>query len=181
VRAVWSLDRELAYARHYPAVSWSTSFSRDAGPVGAWHAAAGDPEWARRRGRVLSLVADADRLSALADLVGMGSLPGAERMVLLTGRLLRETVLQQSALSANDTVCSTEKGAALVDAVLAVHDACLALVDRGVLASIIEAVDWGPLVRARDETDPSDVAGVTSRRESLLATLDGLALDRGSP
>ena len=181
VRAVWSLDRELAYARHYPAVSWTTSFSRDAGPVGAWHAATGDPEWARRRGRVLSLVADADRLSALADLVGMGSLPGAERMVLLTGRLLREAVLQQSALSANDTVCSTEKGAALVDAVLAVHDACLALVDRGVIASIIEAVDWGPLVRARDETDPSDVAGVTSRRESVLATLDGLVVDRGSP
>lgn len=181
VRSVWSLDRDLAYARHYPAVSWTSSFSRDAGPVGAWYAAGGDPDWARRRGRVLSLVADADRLTALADLVGMGSLPAAERMVLLTGRLLRDAVLQQSALSSNDAVCAPGKGAALVDAVLAVHERCLALVDRGVLASIIEQVDWGPLVRARDETGPDEVHGIAQRRDDLLRTLDGLAPDRGRP
>ncbi len=180
VRSVWSLDRDLAYARHYPAVSWTSSFSRDAGPVGAWHAARGDPEWARRRGRVLSLVADADRLTALADLVGMGSLPGAERMVLLTGRLLRDAVLQQSALSRNDAVCSPQKGAALVDAVLAVHDRCLALVERGVLASIIEEIDWGPLVRARDETGPDDVAGVDARREPHSSALEAAGAGAGS-
>jgi V/A-type H+-transporting ATPase subunit A len=171
---VWSLDRDLAYARHCPAVSWTSSFSRDAGPVGAWHAAGGDTAWAHRRNRVLSLVAESDRLTDLADLVGVGSLPGAERMVLLTGRLLREAVLQQSALSDNDAVCSPEKGAALVDAVLAVHDRCQGLVDLGVLASIIEETDWGPLVRARDETDPSDVAGIEARRDAILATLDAL-------
>ena len=175
VRSVWSLDRDLAYARHYPAVSWTTSFSRDAAPVGSWHAARGDPQWARRRGRVLSLVADADRLAALSDLVGVGSLPGSERMVLLTGRLVREAVLQQSALSANDAVCSPEKGAALVDAVLGVHDRCLSLIEQGVPASVIEEVDWGPIVRARDETDPGDVAGVEERRDQVLGSLGQLA------
>lgn len=172
VRSVWSLDRELAYSRHYPAVSWNASFSRDAGPIGAWHAAQGDPRWAHRRGRVLAVVADADRLDALADLVGVGSLPGAERMILLAGRLIREAVLQQSALSAVDTMCSPEKGAALVDAVLATLDRGLALVDQGVLASVIEEVDFGPLVRARDEA--TDVAGVESRRDKVLAALDRL-------
>lgn len=172
VRSVWSLDRELAYSRHYPAVSWNASFSRDAGPIGAWHAAQGDPRWAHRRGRVLAVVADADRLDALADLVGVGSLPGAERMILLAGRLIREAVLQQSALSAVDAMCSPEKGAALVDAVLATLDRGLALVDQGVLASVIEEVDFGPLVRARDEA--TDVAGVESRRDKVLAALDQL-------
>ena len=175
VRSLWSLDRDLAYARHYPAVSWGTSFSRDAVRVGAWHAARGDPEWAHRRGRVLSLVAEADRLAALADLVGVGSLPGPERVVLLTGRLLREAILQQSALSANDAVCSPEKSAALVDAVLAVHDRCLALLRAGALASLIEEVDWGPLVRARDETGPEDADGVGLRLATVVADLDALA------
>ncbi len=174
VRSVWSLDRDLAYARHYPAVSWTSSFSRDAAPVGAWHAARGDPAWARRRGRVLSLVADADRLAALSDLVGVGSLPGSERMVLLTGSLVRQAVLQQSALSAHDAACSPEKGAALVDAVLAVHDRCQALIELGVPASVIEEVDWGPLVRARDETEPADVTGVAGHRDAVLAALDHL-------
>ncbi|HSO02948.1 MAG TPA: hypothetical protein VLQ92_00590, partial [Candidatus Limnocylindrales bacterium] len=181
VRSLWSLDRDLAYARHYPAVSWGTSFSRDAARVGAWHAANGDPDWARRRGRVLSLVADADRLTALADLVGVGSLPGPERMVLLTGRLVREAVLQQSALSSNDAVCAPEKGAALVDAVLAIHDRCLALVEGGVLASLIEDVDWGPIVRARDETGSEDAAGVHAQRDVVLAALDALEAGRGMP
>jgi V/A-type H+/Na+-transporting ATPase subunit A len=181
VRSVWSLDRELAYARHYPAVSWTASFSRDAAPLGAWHAARGDPDWARRRGRALGLIADADRLAALADLVGVGSLPGAERMVLLAGRLLREAALQQSALSPADAVCSLEKGAALVDAVLAVLDRCLALVERGVLASDLEDVDWGPLVRARDETESTDVAGVESHRDVVVAALDGLAQEEAGP
>ena len=46
VRAVWSLDRDLAYARHYPAVSWRDSSSRDAGGL-----AAGRPSTATRIGR----------------------------------------------------------------------------------------------------------------------------------
>ena len=181
VRSVWSLDRDLAYARHYPAVSWGTSFSRDAPAVGGWHATRGDPEWAHRRGRVLALVADADRLSALADLVGVGSLPGSERMVLLAGRLVREAVLQQSALSANDAMSTPEKGAAMVDAVLAVHERCQSLVERGVLASVIEEADWGPLIRARDETGPADVAGVAQRRDAVLAALDALAPAERAP
>ncbi len=181
VRSVWSLDRELAYARHYPAVSWTSSFSRDATHVGAWHAAQGDPEWSRRRGRVLGLVADADRLTDLADLVGLGSLPSAERMVLLAGRLVREAVLQQSALSEADAACSPEKGAALVDAVLDVFDRCQALVDAGVLASQVEELDWGPLVRARDETGPSDVEGIAARRDLVLAGLDRLAVTEAGP
>ena len=54
VRCLWSLDRDLAYARHYPAVTWHRSFCRDADAIGAWHAGAGRVDWARhRRGRSL--------------------------------------------------------------------------------------------------------------------------------
>ena len=57
VRCLWSLDRDLAYARHYPAVSWSGSFSRDVDAVAAWHAASGDPVWADRRARLAAVLA----------------------------------------------------------------------------------------------------------------------------
>ena len=40
VRSVWSLDRDLAYARHYPAVSWRDSSSRDADQLAIWRAGA---------------------------------------------------------------------------------------------------------------------------------------------
>jgi V/A-type H+-transporting ATPase subunit A len=173
VRAVWSLDRDLAYARHYPAVGWSGSFSRDAAAVGVWYAARGDPAWAGRRSQVLAILAEADRLQALADLVGLASMPGAERVVMLAGRLLREGVLQQSALSAVDAYCDAERGAAVVDTVLAVVESCRGLIERDLPAAVIEDVDFSPVVRAREEA--ADVAGVHRLRETMLRRLEALS------
>jgi V/A-type H+-transporting ATPase subunit A len=175
VRSVWMLDRDLAYARHYPSVAWSGSFSRDAEGLGQWHARQGDPSWARRRERVGALLSDADRLNALADLVGVGAMPGAERVVMLAGRLLREGVLQQSALSPNDAFCSTAKGAALLDAVLTVIERCDALIGSGVPAARIEETDFGDLLRAARETGPEDVAGVQDHLDAVLTLLGELS------
>ena len=175
VRSLWLLDRDLAYARHYPAVSWRGSFARDAEAVGAWRATHGDPEWAARRARAAALLAEADRLTALAEIIGTGSLPGHERMVLLGGRLVRDAVLQQNALSRNDAYCSPEKGAALLGLVLDVVDACQARIEAGVAATTIEEVDLGPVVRAREEFGPEDAAGVVQRRLSVLALIEALA------
>ena len=172
VRSLWTLDRDLAYARHYPAVTWAGSFSRDAGPLASWHVRHGDPRWAGRRSRVATLLAEADRLAAVADVVGAGTLPGHERMVLLGGRLIREGVLQQSALSPQDAFCSAEKAAALVDAVLAVVDRCERLVANGTPAATVEAVDFTPVLRAREEVGPTDAAGVERYREAMLARLE---------
>jgi V/A-type H+-transporting ATPase subunit A len=171
VRCRWTLDRDLAYARHYPAVSWSGSFSRDVPAVGAHHARHGDPDWAARRGRIVGLLADADRLAALADLVGIAALPGHERMVLLGARLVREAVLQQSALSTQDAFSSAEKTAALADVVLDIVDAAQDAVTRGTPAAVLEEVDFSPLSRAREETAPDDVAGVLAHRDAVLANL----------
>ena len=50
VRAVWSLDRDLAYARHYPAVSWRDSSARDVDQLASWQAENGDPDWVNGAG-----------------------------------------------------------------------------------------------------------------------------------
>jgi V/A-type H+-transporting ATPase subunit A len=171
VRTLWTLDRDLAYARHYPAVSWHGSYCRDAAAVGAWYAGQGDPDWAARRARMVSLLADADRLTELAELVGAAALPGRERMIMLAGRLLREAVLQQSALSANDAHCSPAKAAALVDLVLEVAARLQDLVDQGMEAHAVEGVDLSGLVRAREETGPDDAAAVGARRTAILDRL----------
>ena len=174
VRGVWSLDRDLAYARHYPAVAWAGSFARDADAVTKWYADGGDPGWAHRRARVTSLLAEADRVGEVAELLGATSLPARERVTLLAGRLLREGVLQQSALSTDDAHCAPGKSAALIDAMLTCIDRCQDLVTTGVAAEQIEATDFAPLLRAAQETRPDDAAGVSSRGSALvdrLATL----------
>lgn len=171
VRCLWTLDRDLAYARHYPAVSWAGSFSRDVPVLAAGHRAAGDPTWRRRRDRVGAVLAEADRLADLVDLVGIAALPARERISVLAGRLVREGVLQQSALSERDAYCGPQKTAALADAVLAVADRCRELVDADVPAASVEEVDFGPLLRAREDTGPHDSVGVAARRDAMLARL----------
>jgi V/A-type H+-transporting ATPase subunit A len=178
VRCVWSLDRDLAYSRHYPAVSWSGSFSRDVDRLEAWYGRQGDPGWAGRRRRAAALLSESDRLADLADLVGVAAMPASERVLLLGGRLLRQAALQQNALSANDVTCSAAKGAAIVDAVLAVTDRCLHLVERGAMAVSLEEVDYSPLLRARDETGPEDAQGVRDRRDIVLAALETVENER---
>jgi len=171
VRCRWSLDRDLAYSRHYPAVSWSASFSRDAEALGTAHVVAGDSGWPARRGRVLDLLTESDRLAALTELVGVTALPDNERMVLVAGRLLREAVLAQNAQNPNDAHCGQEKTAALVDAVLAVIDTCRELVAGGVAAQLIEETDFGQLIRARDDAGPDDTALAVLRRNQIVQTL----------
>lgn len=175
VQAVWALDRDLAYARHYPAVSWHRSFSRDGDAVARWYTVHGDPEWSVRRSRLRSLLNEAGRLQGIADLVGLKSLPTDERITLLGAQLVRDAVLQQSALSDNDASCSPAKQAALVRAVLDVYDVARTLGRSGVPASVIEGFDFRPLVRAKDSTVADDAAGVEQIAASLLNDLRELA------
>jgi V/A-type H+-transporting ATPase subunit A len=174
IRSLWLLDRDLAYSRHYPAVRWTSSFARDVDAVGRWHTAHGDPGWPVRRARATALLAEADRLSELVDIVGASALPGHERMVLLGGRLLRDGVLVQNALSENDGFCTAAKGAALLDMVLDVVDSCQGLVEYGVAATTIEQADLRLVVRAREDTGPADAGGVTARAAEALRLLEAL-------
>jgi V/A-type H+-transporting ATPase subunit A len=172
VRGLWTLDRDLAYARHYPAVSWRASFSRDTPGVAAWHARHGDVGWAARRARLQGLLAEADRLESVAELVGAGALPGRERIVLLAARLTREALLQQNALSPNDATCALAKQATLGDAVLAVHDRAQELVAEGRPATLVESTDFAPLLRAPAEVGPDDDGAVTARLAITLTRLE---------
>ncbi|GAA3248035.1 V-type ATP synthase subunit A [Nonomuraea helvata] len=153
VRTLWALDRDLAYARHYPAVSWRESFSRDTEAL-----TQGAPEDAARRARVGGLLAEADRLTALAELVGAGALPARERIGLLAGRLLREGFLQQSALSKQDAYCRPERTALIADALLAIVARCQDLVEHGVSAASVEDRDFSPILRAKEAPGEEVVA-----------------------
>ncbi|MBO0906824.1 V-type ATP synthase subunit A [Arthrobacter sunyaminii] len=174
VRSLWVLDRDLAYSRHYPAVSWRGSFARDAEALARWHTANGDPLWAQRRASATLLLSEADRLTALAEIIGTASLPGHEQMVLLGGRLVRDGVLLQNALSPNDGYSSAEKGSALLQIVLDVVDACQALVARGVPAADVERVDFTPVLRLRETTGPADADGVWTQGREFLRQLEQL-------
>jgi V/A-type H+-transporting ATPase subunit A len=137
-------------------------------PIGAWYAGNGDPGWAPRRARVVAVLAEADRLASLAELIGVTALPAHERMTLVGGRLLREAVLQQSSLSDVDSFSAPERTAALTDAVLGIIDRAQELVAAGVAPQAVEEVDVAPLVRARE------APGVDEGAAAVRAALEAL-------
>ena len=174
VRTVWSLDRQLAYARHHPAISWTDSSSRDAEAVAAFEAAADDPGWAGRRREALQLLLDAERIESVAQLTGVESLPGAERVTLISARLLREGVLQQSALSLNDRYCAPVKQTALLALVLDVHRALLAAVDRGAAIERVQELDLSDVARVREECPPDEVAAIERLGTEIQSRIEQL-------
>ena len=99
--------------------------------------------------------------------MGLESLPGNERVMLLGGRLLREGVLAQSALSAHDATCTPAKAAALLDAVLSIVDECSDRVADGTSAAAIEQVDFGPVLRAREDSGPGDAQAVSTTADAV--------------
>jgi V/A-type H+/Na+-transporting ATPase subunit A len=92
--------------------------------------------------------------------MGVSALPPPERATILAGRLIREGLLQQSALSPVDASCDTARAAALADAVLTVAGRC-------------QETDFSPTLRARE--DAASLAEVGDRERVMLATLDQLS------
>ena len=127
-----ALSKELADARHYPAVSWTESFSGYVPTAALWWSENVAPAWEEKRKKALGLLAQAEELSRIVNLVGAEALSPAQRWSLESAGLIREGVLQQSALDEVDSFCSPEKQFALLNLMLAIYDEGIRLLKLGV-------------------------------------------------
>ncbi|MCP4040777.1 MAG: V-type ATP synthase subunit A, partial [Gammaproteobacteria bacterium] len=132
VRTFWALSKELADARHYPSVSWNESFSAYVATAAEWWAAEVDPGWEQQRNKALALLTQADELARIVNLVGAEALSPAQRWVLEGASLIRDGVLQQSALDEVDSYASPTKQFLLLDLVLTIYNNGRKLLDLGV-------------------------------------------------
>ncbi|HET7832039.1 MAG TPA: V-type ATP synthase subunit A [Gallionella sp.] len=132
VQTFWALSKELADARHYPAVDWVESFSGYVASCSSWWAENVDPRWAELRAAALGILAQAEELARIVNLVGPEALSPQQRWALQGVALFKEGVLQQSALDPTDSYCSPQKQFALLDEVLNIYRRGLKLLEFGV-------------------------------------------------
>jgi V/A-type H+-transporting ATPase subunit A len=128
----WALSKELADARHYPSVDWVGSFSGHVDTAAQWWAADINPAWKTRRAAALGLLSRDAELSRIVNLVGPEALSSAQRWVLESATLIKEGVLQQSAMDSIDTFCSPAKQFELLDLILTIYDKGAEVVNLGV-------------------------------------------------
>jgi V/A-type H+-transporting ATPase subunit A len=132
VQTFWALSKELADARHYPAVDWVESFSGYVASCSGWWAEQVDPRWAEQRAAALGILSQAEELARIVNLVGSEALSPQQRWTMQGVALFREGVLQQSALDPVDSYCSPQKQFALLDQMLSIYHQGLKLLELGV-------------------------------------------------
>jgi V/A-type H+-transporting ATPase subunit A len=147
IETFWALSKELADARHYPSIDWVTSFSGHVHTAAEWWHKEIDRRWEQRRTEALALLARDAELSRIVNLVGPEALSDAQRWQLEGASLVKEGVLQQSALDDVDTFCSPAKQFALLDLALSIYDRGMALIELGVPVS--ELAELPLLAKAR--------------------------------
>jgi V/A-type H+-transporting ATPase subunit A len=174
-RVFWTLDRDLAAARSYPAVSPEASHAVVPDSLEDWWTREVSPEWAPRRREALALVELAARLESTARLVGADSLPDAQRFQLAAGTLLREGFLQQSALDAKDARCAPARQVALLGLFLRWRDLGLAALGRGVPVEKLLALPIVPrLARARAAFGDDELAALAALGDELAQAVEAL-------
>jgi len=109
VRAFWALDRDLANARHYPAISWLDSYSEYVPDITPWWTENADSEWPELRREMLDLLQREERLQQVVKLVGADVLPDSQRLILDVCDLFKNAFLQQSAFDKIDTYATVQR------------------------------------------------------------------------
>ena len=131
VGALWALDTELAFRRHFPAINWLRSFSRYVDLLKEfWEKY--DPNWLRFREAALKLLEESSRLEEIARVIGEKALPDEQRLILLVSEILREGFLVQSAFHEVDRYCPPEKQAKILRVIVEFYNRASELVRLGV-------------------------------------------------
>ncbi|MDJ0834136.1 MAG: V-type ATP synthase subunit A [Gammaproteobacteria bacterium] len=172
IRTFWALSKPLADARHYPAVSWLDSFSEYQLRAAEWWAANVDVNWSARREQALSLLTTAQELERIVNLVGPEALSSAQRWMLESAGLLKEAVLQQSALDPVDSYCSPHKQFKLLDIILCFYDEGADLINLGVPVEQLQSLPLiGELKRLKSRYSSDELDKITEFGQTIDDTL----------
>ncbi|HPP37756.1 MAG TPA: V-type ATP synthase subunit A, partial [Thermosynergistes sp.] len=136
IRCFWALDKNLANARHFPAISWLDSYSEYAKEVEGYFEANVDPRWGELRERMRSILAEDERIQQVVRLVGEDVLPDEERLLTFTAYLVKNGYLQQSAFGP-DAYSPPTKGFLILSLILHFYEKTLVLIKQGVPFSLI--------------------------------------------
>jgi len=157
VGALWALDAELAFRRHFPAINWLRSFSRYIDVLEAFWSKY-DPEWASLRDRALSILEEAEKVEEIARVIGEKALPDDQRLILIASEIIREGFLIQNAFHDVDTYCPPEKQVKMLRLMLKFYELTEPLIKKGVPVEEIRRLrSIVPLLRLKERREIEEI------------------------
>ncbi len=130
-RVFWALDKSLAYARHYPAINWTDSYSEYDGDLAAYYNENINPSFMEYRRSMLSLLHEESKLMEIVKLIGADVLPDDQRLVIDVARVIRVGFLQQNAYHKDDTYVPPEKQFLMMKTILHLYEKGKTLIAAG--------------------------------------------------
>lgn len=131
VKVFWSLDSELAYARHFPAINWMNSYSNYDDTLRPYYDKAFGPAFMQNRTKAMSILQEENELNEIVRLVGQDSLSAEDQLTLETARMIREDFLQQNSFVTEDAYTAYDKQASLLDMILLYDTLCREAIAKG--------------------------------------------------
>jgi V/A-type H+-transporting ATPase subunit A len=137
VRCFWALDKTLAYARHYPAINWITSYSEYVDDLKDYYDKSMGESFLRNRQRILNILLEEDKLMEIVKLIGADVLPDNQKLIIEIAKVIRVGFLQQNAYHQDDTYVPLKKQNLMMELILYLYDRCLKALEEKVPISVI--------------------------------------------
>ena len=131
VKVFWALDSNLAYARHFPAINWLTSYSLYVDTLESWYTEQFGEKYMENRTQTMNILQKEDELNEIVRLVGIDALSPEDRLTMETAKSIREDFLQQNAFVDEDAYSSYAKQFKLLDTILVFDELARAALTQG--------------------------------------------------
>lgn len=141
VRCFWGLDKSLAYARHFPAIHWLTSYSEYLVDLAPWYAKEVGSDFIDYRNQLVAILNQESGLMEIVKLIGSDVLPDDQKLTLEIARVIRLGFLQQNAFHKEDTCVPLEKQMKMMETILYLNTKARALIAMGMPMSVLKEDD----------------------------------------
>ena len=174
-RCFWALDKSLAYARHYPAINWTLSYSEYTGDLANWYRDNVSPDFMKYREELCSLLLEENSLMEIVKLIGADVLPDDQKLVIEIARVIRVGFLQQNAFHADDTFVPLEKQFKMMHVILHLYHRAKEVVARQIPLSKITATGlFDKFTKMKYDVPNSNMEMLDDYIKETDAVMDGI-------
>lgn len=150
VRCFWALDKSLAYARHYPAINWTMSYSEYSDDLSKYYNDNVAPDFMALRQGISNILHEETNLMEIVKLMGSDVLPDNQKILIEVARVIRVGFLQQNAYHKDDTYVPLGKQYLMMKAILSLFEKSKNALSVGVpMATIIETGWFEKLIKVK--------------------------------
>ena len=137
VRCFWGLDKALAHERHFPAISWLSSYSEYLPDLASWYADHVGSDFIDNRNQLVSILTQESSLMEIVKLIGGDVLPDDQKLTLEIARVIRLGFLQQNAFHPEDTCVPLTKQKLMMETILYLYQKSKVLISMGMPMSVL--------------------------------------------